>query len=147
MNSKVEIVAPVWGQHNGTILYGNWHIRAKGIECRVDADGASVYVFRGTGAHETRVLAHDIEGAWDAVKGIFVRDITLEIERLNEDIRRLRCDIKKYECDIEESEMLIDEAEDEIASLYKKIENLKQSKPFELATEPEHLKNHPRLFA
>lgn len=140
MNSKVEIVAPVWGQHNGTILYGNWHIRAKGIECRVDADGASVYVFRGTGAHETRVLAHDIEGAWDAVEGIFVRDITLEIEELNKEVRRLRCDI-------EESEMLIDEAEDEIASLYKKIENLKQSKPFELTTEPEHLKNHPRLFA
>ena len=140
MNSKVEIVAPVWGQHNGTILYGNWHIRAKGIECRADADGASVYVFRGTGAHETRVLAHDIEGAWDAVEPFFARDITLEIEELNKEVRRLRCDI-------EESEMLIDEAEDEIASLYKKIENLKQSKPFELVPEPEHLKNHPRLFA
>jgi hypothetical protein len=141
MKQTVEIKAPIWGQYSGDGFYGNWHITAEGIQCRADADGASVYSFSNIGEEDgsVDVLAHDIETAWHAVTGKYVQRIEKEIKNLRRELDDLNRKADDVDCEI-------DDVNGEIAALRKRIADTLAARPPELAPEPEHLKNHPRLF-
>lgn len=135
MNSKAEIIAPVWGQFSQPGCYGNWDFCAKGIECRADAEGAMVYVFG-----ETKILAYCIEGAMDVLNEQTIATKEKEIKDLTRELYSLQNKVYEIEAEIEETE-------DEIGKLAQEVRELRlQMKQFQTAETVAENPNQIHLF-